>query len=188
MAATTYAPERPFTPRDVLRMVEAGILSPEEPVELLEGRLLLVSPQGPPHAAIVGMLADRLRAAYPTDHTVREEKPIELPDSLPEPDIAVVMGSQLDYASRHPTASEVVLAALVAVTSQALDHDKARIYARAGIATLWLVDVPARRLEVHAEPQTDGRYRVVQVLGEDDRVAPPELAVGWRVGELLPPA
>src|ERR1700679_4057799 len=109
MTAATTAPERSFTPREVLRMVEAGILSPEEPVELLEGRLLIVSPQGPPHAAVVGAVSDRLRGAYAPGHTVREEKPIELPDSLPEPDVAVVSGSQLDYASRHPLPSEVVL-------------------------------------------------------------------------------
>jgi Uma2 family endonuclease len=166
-------------------MVEAGILSPEEPVELLEGRLLLVSPQGPPHASIVGSVSDRLRAAYAPGHAVREEKPIELPDSLPEPDVAIVTGSQLDYASRHPAPSEVVLAVEIAVTSQALDRDKARIYARAGIAVVWLLDVPARRLEVHSEPQPDGRYRVVRVLGEDDGVTPPGLAGTWRVRDLL---
>ncbi|HEY3815517.1 MAG TPA: Uma2 family endonuclease [Polyangiaceae bacterium] len=173
MNVIDHAPERPLSPQDVLRMVEAGILRPDEPVELLKGRLLLVSPQGPPHASVVGALAEALRAAYGAGHAVREEKPLHLPDSLPEPDIAVVRGAQLDYVARHPGGADAVLVVEVAVTSQALDHDKARIYARAAVPVLWLLDIPARRLEVHLEPQTDGRYRVVQILGDEDEVTPP---------------
>jgi Uma2 family endonuclease len=166
-------------------MVETGILHPDEPVELLEGRLVKVSPQGPPHASVVGAVADKLRVAYGGDHSVREEKPIELSDSLPEPDIAVVRGAQRDFASRHPGANDMVLAVEVAVTSQVLDRDKARVYARGRIPVLWLLDVPAQRLEVHGDPQPDGRYRLVQVLGEDDDAALPGLAVRWKVRELF---
>jgi Putative restriction endonuclease len=117
-------------------MVEAGVIGPDEPLELLEGRLVLVSPQGPPHASLVGALAEKLRAAYGAGHAVREEKPLELPDSLPGPDVAVVHGAQLDYAARHPNAGDALLVVEVAVTSQALDHEKARIYARAGVPVL----------------------------------------------------
>ncbi len=166
-------------------MVEVGILAEDEPVELIEGRLVIVSPHGPPHASLVGTLADRLRAAYGAGHAVREEKPIELADSLPEPDVAVVRGSQADYGSRHPGASDVLLAVEVAVTSQVADRDKTRIYARGAIATVWVVDVPARRVEVYGDPQPDGRYRVVQVLGEDDVVAAPGVGARWKVRELL---
>jgi Uma2 family endonuclease len=185
MAATSQAPERTFTPREVMRMVEAGILAEDERVELIEGRLVIVSPQGPPHASLVGALADRLRSAYGAGYAVREEKPIELVDSLPEPDVAVVRGSQADYASRHPAAGDVLLAVEVAVTSQAVDREKTRVYARSAVATVWVIDVPARRVEVYGDPQPDGRYRVVQVLGEDDVVAAPGVAARWRVGELL---
>jgi Uma2 family endonuclease len=183
--AIGQAPERTFSPSDVLRMIDSGILRPDEPVELLEGRLVLVSPQGPPHASIVGALADRFRAAFGAGCTVREEKPIELADSLPEPDVAVVRGAQLDYGSRHPGPADVVLAVEVAVTSQQFDRDKARIYARGGVALLWLIDVPAQRVEIHADPQRDGRYRLVQVLGESDDMVLPMLAVRWKVRELF---
>jgi Uma2 family endonuclease len=183
--ALSHAPERTFSPSEVLRMVEAGILGPDEPVELLEGKLVQVSPQGPAHASVVGTVADRLRVAYGGDHSVREEKPIELSDSLPEPDIAVVRGAQSAFASHHPGANDVVLAVEVAVTSQAVDRDKARIYARGGVPVLWLLDVPAQRLEIHADPQPDGRYRLVQVLGEEDDAAPPGLSVRWKVRELF---
>jgi Uma2 family endonuclease len=186
MSAVGRWPERTFTPRDVTRMVEAGILAEDEPVELLEGRLLVVSPQGPAHASVVGVIAERLRAAYGAGNIVREEKPIELADSLPEPDVAVVRGSQIDYGSRHPGARDVVLAVEVAVTSQAVDRDKTRIYARAMVPVIWLVDVPARRIEVYEDPQSDGRYRVVHVLGAEDAITPPGIEVEWKVVDLLP--
>jgi Uma2 family endonuclease len=133
-------------------------------------------------------LAERFaafRAALDKGYSVREEKPIELSDSLPEPDIAIVRGVQLDYASRYPGASDVVLAVEVAVTSQQFDRDKARIYARGGVALLWLIDVPAQRLEIHGDPQPDGRYRLAQVLGESDDLLPPVLAVRWKVREVF---
>jgi Uma2 family endonuclease len=179
------APERTFSPREVLRMVEAGILRADEPVELLEGRLVLVSPQGPPHASVVGALAEKLRGAFGPGVAVREEKPLELPDSLPEPDVAVVRGAQLDYAARHPGGGDALLAVEVAVTSQEIDREKARVYARAGVPVLWLLDVPARRLEVHTDPRPDGRYRLVQVLGDDDEVSPPGTTTRWKVRQLL---
>jgi Uma2 family endonuclease len=174
-----------FSPRDVARMVDEGILRPDEPVELLEGRLVIVSPQGPPHASLVGALAEKLRAAYGARHAVREEKPLELSDSLPEPDVAVVRGEQLDYAAQHPSGSDALLVVEVAVTSQMLDRDKARLYAKASVPVFWLLDVPARRLEVHTDPQPDGRYRFVQVLSDEDAAGPPETQTRWKVRELL---
>jgi Uma2 family endonuclease len=186
MASPAQSHTRRFSPGEVLRMVETGILREDEPVELLEGRLVIVTPQGPTHAALVGALADRLLLAYGAGYAVREEKPIELADSLPEPDVVVVRGSQLDYAARHPGPSDVVLAVEVALTSQRLDRDKARIYARGAVAVLWLLDVPARRLEVRADPQPDGSSRSMCVLGVDDEVELPGLTAAWKVRELLP--
>jgi Uma2 family endonuclease len=134
---------------------------------------------------MVAALAEMLRAAFGAGHAVREEKPLQLADSLPEPDVAVVRGVQRDYVARHPGAADAVLVVEVAVTSQAFDHDKARIYARAGEAVLWLVDLPARRLEVHTDPQADGRYRVVQVLADGDEVAVPATCRRLAVGTLF---
>ncbi len=177
---------RLFTPAEVLRMVAAGVLADGEPVELIEGRLVVVSPQGPPHSSTVGALADRLRRAYEPGHAVREEKPIELSDGLPEPDVAVVRGQQVDYGKRHPRATDVLLLVEVAVTSQEVDREKTRGYARDGVPEVWLLDVPARRLEVHVDPQRDGSYRVAKILGEQDELSPPGLAIVWKVAELLP--
>ena len=166
-------------------MVDAGILRPDEPVELLEGRLVLVSPQGPSHASVVGVLAERLRAAYGAGFAIREEKPVELATSLPEPDVAVVRGAQRDYLARHPGGADTVLVVEVAVTSQEIDREKTRLYAEAGVPVVWLLDVPGRRIEVHTDPQPGGRYRLVQVLADDDVVTAPGVAARWSLRQLL---
>lgn len=166
-------------------MVDAGILRPDEPVELLEGRLVLVSPQGPSHASVVGVLAERLRAAYGVGFAIREEKPVELATSLPEPDVAVVRGTQRDYVARHPGGADAVLVVEVAVTSQEIDREKTRLYAEANVPVVWLLDVPARRLEVHTDPQPGGRYRLVQVLAEDDIVTAPGTGARWNLHQIF---
>jgi hypothetical protein len=66
-----------------------------------------------------------------------------------------------------------------------VDHEKAALYARAGVPVLWLLDLPARRLEVHTHPQPDGRYRSVEVLAADDRVTAPETPRSWLLRDIL---
>ena len=73
-----------------------------------------------------------------------------------------------------------------AQTSLAVDRFKASTYARANVRTYWLLDLNSGRLEVHEQPQSDGRYKLVRVLAGDDEVDLPETAVRWRVRDLLP--
>lgn len=178
---------RRFTVDEVLAMVDAGILHEDEPLELIDGELIVVPPQGPPHAGTATRLRDRFIAAFGEGYVVREDKPmIAGPDSLPEPDIGVFRGTHDDFTQRHPRGDESVLVMELARTSLALDRYKAGPYARAGVPVYWLLDMKARRLEVHTEPHADGRYALVRVLAEDDDVPVPELDIAWRVGSLLP--
>jgi Uma2 family endonuclease len=186
----TTPPEREetrrFTVDEVLKMVEVGILREDEPLELIGGRLIVVPPQGPEHAVANTDLRDRLLVVYRDLGHVREEKPLRVSDtSLPEPDLAVVRGAVRDYAKTHPQGPQAILVIETAMTSQRADHQKAAEYARGGVPVYWLVDLAARRLEVHTEPQPDGRYRLVGVLGEDDEVELPETDVRWHVGSLF---
>lgn len=168
-------------------MVEAGILDEDEPLELIRGELIVVTPQGPQHSYTTGSVADRLRAAYDGVAFIREQMPLVTSGtSLPEPDVAVVRGRREDFADRHPSGHDALLVVETAITSQKVDHDKAADYAEGGVAVYWLLDVPARRIEVHREPQPDGRYRVVHVLAAGDEVEVPGTALRWRVSELLP--
>lgn len=189
MAATQNPLEntRSFTADEVARMVEVGILGEDEPLELIEGKLVLVTPQGPPHSGLTTLLLRRLLALYSESFSVRAGCPLEVGgQSLPEPDLAVAAVADSDLLTRHPRGDEAVLVIEVARTSHAMDRLKAGIYARAGVPVYWLVDVPAKRIEVHEAPQPDGRYGLVRMAFETDTVSPPGTAAHWRVCDLLP--
>lgn len=186
----TTTPEREetrrFTVDEVLKMVEVGILHEDEPLELIGGRLIVVPPQGPEHTVTTTSLRDRLGAVYAGRAHIRQESPLRVSDeSLPEPDLAVVPGDVHQFARAHPRGEDTILVVETAVTAQRADHAKADEYARGGVPRYWLIDVPARRVEVHTDPQPDGRYRLVRVLGEDDEVELPDTDVRWRVGSLF---
>jgi Uma2 family endonuclease len=161
---------RRFTADEVTRMVEAGVLREDEPLELLGGELIVVTPQGPAHADAATALRDLFVEAYRGKGVVvRDDKPLAAgPVDLPEPDLAVVHGRRGSFADRHPRGDEAVLVVELARTSLALDRSKAAVYAAGGVAVYWLVDMQTRRIEVHTEPRADGRYAAVRVLSEDD--------------------
>lgn len=166
-------------------MARAGLFDSGERVELLEGELVVVSPQSPVHTAIMDVIARQLQAACGLTQYLRHQSPIECgPHSAPEPDLALVLGEPRDYLDRHPTGTECILAVEVAVTSQPLDRAKAAIYARAGVQEYWLVDIPHCCLIRHQEPDGVDGYRVVANLTSQDliQVGDKEL----RVGDLLP--
>src|SRR2546428_7784999 len=134
------------------RLVEAGIFGPEDRVELLDGLLVAREPQGERHATVVGLVRAALDKAFGSAYHIREEKPIALDEqSEPEPDVVVVPGRLRDYLAAHP--SRPVLVVEVADTSLALDRlRKGGLYARAGIADYWVVNLIDEVLEVYREP------------------------------------
>jgi len=168
-------------------MADAGIFGDDEHVELLDGVLVEMSPQGPPHAGTIGDLAERLRRVYP-QCCVREQCPLVAGQySLPEPDLALVPGSARTYVTRHPNASEALLVVEIASSSRPRDRRKSTIYARAGAPVYWLIDLTTRKLEVRAAAE-DGVYTETLIHGEDDRVSLPDGQGEWSVSDLLPPA
>jgi Uma2 family endonuclease len=141
------------------RMVASGALD-GQPVELLEGLLVDVSPHGPEHAHVITRLTRHFSGAHAW---LRVQLPLEVtPDSAPEPDLALV---EEDLSDRHPRSALLVVE--VAVSSHAIDRDlKTTLYARAGVATYWLVDVPARAVLVYSDPTAEGyRTRVEHGIG-----------------------
>lgn len=150
--ADVRIPLHPLTVLDYERMVQAGILGESDRVELLNGQLSEVSPQGPPHGGILQWLATELiRAIDPVIAGVRIGLPLRLPPcSEPEPDIALVPPGA--YTHEHP--SEAMLVIEISASSRDLDlGTKAEIYAAAGIGEYWVVDVAARAIHVHGTPQ-----------------------------------
>jgi Uma2 family endonuclease len=169
-------------------MVDAGILDEREPLELLDGELVVVTPQGPEHAAAATELHRLLVEAYAgVAVTVREDKPIAVgTDALPEPDVAVVRGGWTTFASRHPRGDEALVVIELARTTLALDRAKASIYARGGVPAYWLVDFDARRIELHTDPHADGHYGIVRILSEDDAAELPGTNHAVRARDFIP--
>lgn len=168
------------------RMIETGILGPEDRVELLQGEIVEISPERSRHATAVDLSLGSLRRAFGPGFTIRVQHPLSLGDrSEPEPDLAVVSGSPRDYASRHPASA--ALAVEVADTS--LEHDrtrKATIYAQSGILEYWIVNLVDQRLEVYHDPAPEG-YRSVAEFergGTLSPIAAPRATVA--VSDLLP--
>ena len=134
------------------RLIDLGAFGPGERLELVGGALLVREPQGGPHFTAVGLVEDALRRVFGAGWTVRAQGPIALDaDSEPEPDIAVVPGSRRDHSRAHP--SHPVLIVEVADSSLAFDRqEKGSLYARAGIADYWILNLIDQVLEVYREP------------------------------------
>ena len=135
------------------RMIETGILTPEDRVELLENYVVLMMPRNPPHDSTIQRMLRPLLRPLPDGWDLRIQLTVVLPDSQPEPDFAIVRGSAEDYEASHPIPADVALLVEVADSSLLRDQrDKARIYARADIATYWIVNLQDRRIEVYTQP------------------------------------
>jgi Uma2 family endonuclease len=187
MTLSPAFPRRRFTGDEVTRMVEVGILSKNDKVELIEGELIEMPPQGPPHAGLGSQLHAKLLGAYPAETVVRGAAPLSCgAHSLPEPDLAVTSGAYDDFKKRHPRGDEAMLVVEVAHTSLAIDRVKARVYAKAGVPVYWLIDVGGRRVEVHEQPQPDGSYGLVTILKPGDALTPPGTSAVWPLDDLLP--
>ena len=118
-----------------------------------------------------------LRAARP-GMVVRQEASLRLADSVPEPDVAVVAGSREDYRDRKPTTAELVVE--VAVTSLALDREKALLYAEAGVGEYWIVLAEGEQVEVYRQPE-GGVYQTKRVYGRGERIGEAGVATAGTV-------
>lgn len=78
------------------------------------------------------------------------KQPLTCGDSEPEPDLAVVAGSEDDFGQTQPRTAELVIE--VCVTSHEFDRSKLRAYASAGVKECWLVLGPEKKIEVHQQP------------------------------------
>lgn len=170
------------------RMIETEILTTDDRVELLEGQIVEMSPQQPPHAATTQRAFNYLSSLLVSKAFLRMQLPITLPpNSEPEPDIAVVRIDSREYCDRHPTANDIFL--IVEVADNTLNKDrkqKAHTYAKAKIADYWVLDVNARQVYVLREPG-DTTYQQETILSGNDMLsmlAFPEIEV--QVKQMFP--
>ena len=160
------------------RLIDKGVFGPQDRIELLGGLLMVREPHGSPHALGIRMAEEALRRAFTAGWDVRVQLPVALDEeSEPEPDVSVVPGSFRDYRDAHP--ARAVLIVEVAESSLRLDRDdKGSLYARAGLADYWIVNLVDHVLEVRRDPVADPaaphgwRYASVTTLRAADTVTP----------------
>ncbi len=175
------------------RMIEAGILTPDDKVELLENYVVLKMPRNPPHDSTIQRMLRPLMRPLPAAWDIRIQSSIALADSQPEPDFALVRGSAANYENRHPGPADVGLVIEVANSSLLRDQrDKTRIYARAGIPYYWIINLVDRRVEVYTQPSSSAAIPAYQSFqtyqpGDDLPLVLDGATVGTvPVAELLP--
>lgn len=166
-------PLKRWTVEDYDRMVAAGILTTDDRVELLDGQIVEMVPQDPPHASNTSSFGNDLVMLFAGKAWIRTQLPVTIaPNSEPEPDIAVVRIDERRYCDRHPTPEDVFL--LIEIADSTFQRDrgrKAKIYASAGILEYWIVNLNTRQLIVLREPQADA-YQFEQLWAKDAQVAP----------------
>jgi Uma2 family endonuclease len=167
--AVAELPRRRFSTDEYERIVEAGILGPGDRVELIEGEIVEMAAIGSRHAACVTKLQVLLAAGA---GLIRAQQPIRLDDlSEPEPDLAVVRRRDDYYAAAHPGPRDVLLLVEVSDTSFPTDLGATLpLYAAAGIAEAWIVDLQGGRVLVHREPTAVG-FRKLTAYGRGERIS-----------------
>jgi len=177
-----------FTVKDYYRMLEAGILTKDDRVELINGEIRTMSPKGPKHSSgntranrrFTGLLGDRA--------IIRIQDPIHLDDySEPEPDVVLAIPVEGEYDDHHPTPEEILLVLEVADSSLFFDREeKSLLYAQAGIKQYCVLNLRDRELEDYRNPGADG-YRSKETYTAEQSfnlAAFPDIFV--KVNELLP--
>jgi len=142
-----------FSVEEYHQMIRNGILDENDNVELIEGYVVNKMSRNPPHDSAIRILSKYLERLLPPGWDFRAQSAITLSDSEPEPDLAVVRGDFRSYGTHHPHAADVGLVVEVSESSLAWDRtEKARVYARAGIETYWIVNLVDRQVEVYTQP------------------------------------
>jgi Uma2 family endonuclease len=153
----TSTKEKIWTVEEYHRMIEAGILNDGDKIELLDGRIVEMSAQTPPHAATTQRSSDYLKELLAGQAHIRMQLPITLATSEPEPDIAVVCIAPGAYCDHHPNPSEILLLIEISYSTLQIDRrEKAPIYARANIVEYWILDVVDREAYIYRNPEPQG--------------------------------
>lgn len=179
---------RRWTVEEYRRAADAGVFGPEERLELIEGEILRMSPQNPPHMVATRLTLSALETVFRDGWVVFVQMPLALDaETQPEPDLWVARGTARDYLADRPATAELVVE--VSDTTLAFDRDrKAPLYVRAGIPEYWILNLTERCLEVHRQPNpASGQYEATTRVSEDGAISPlaaPAAAIAVR--DMLP--
>jgi len=160
---TQYTPRTAFVvPTDPIwrlrvdqyhQMIRTGILTDDDPVELLEGWLVTKMPKNPSHRLATQLTRELIERLLPPGWHVDVQEPITTETSEPEPDVMIVRGERRQYRDRHPRGDEVALVIEVSDTTLQRDRTlKKAIYARASIPIYWIINLSEAQIEVYTSP------------------------------------
>ena len=171
LSSGTAPPLVPITVDQFHRMIHNGIFQDGDPIELIDGlwvrkdrsaRGETLMGHNPRHALLVSRLQRLLTSACESADTyLRIQLPVTLNNiNAPEPDVAVVRGTEEDYTDRHPGPADLPLVIEVADSSLGMDRStKQRLYATAGVPQYWLINLPESQVEVYEQPDAvSGKY------------------------------
>jgi Uma2 family endonuclease len=166
---------RRWTRQEYYCLAEQGWFAGQR-VQLIDGEIIQMPVRGHAHVKAVSRISKLMESIFGPGHWVRVQAPLNAGQyGDPEPDIAVVAGDMEDYGD-HPTTAMLVIE--VSDTTLRLDRRKAGLYARAGVADYWIVDLPERRLEVYRDPRPAAagefgfNYAPPRVLASADTISP----------------
>lgn len=179
---------RLFSIDEYHRMIDAGVLGPDDRLELLEGEIVEMSPIGSRHAACVNKLNVRFTRLLAGSAIVAIQNPVSISDSSElQPDISVLRLREDFYASAHPGPDDILL--IIEVSDTSLDYDrriKVPLYAMAGIPEVWLIDLEQGTVHVYKNA-TQGGFASVEIRQSNDRIVSGVLHdVPVRVTDMLP--
>lgn len=148
-----------FTVEQYKQMIRDGIIGEDDRVELLRGEIVEKMGIGDEHAACVDRLNDLLRDCLGRKVIVRSQNPLQLPTSMPEPDVMLLKRRKDYYSSRTPRPVDVYLVIEVAESSLGTDRTtKSALYAEAGVSEYWIVNLIDRCIEVCRAPTAAGSW------------------------------
>lgn len=157
---------RRFTVDEYYAMVDAGILSEDDRVELIEGEIIQMAAIGSRHAACVNRLNQLFVEQAAGVAVVTVQNPVRLSDlTEPQPDLALARARDDFYAGAHPRPEDTLLVVEVAHTTLGYDRGtKLPLYAVAGVPEVWIVNVEEGEVEVYRDPAPRG-FRTMERLG-----------------------
>jgi Uma2 family endonuclease len=151
-------------------MVASGVFRKRDRLHLINGLLVNKMGEHPPHSAVCEASRLAIDPLLPAGWHIRNDRPLRIPSfaSVPEPDIVVVRGTWRDYVRRHPEPADTALVLEVSDSSLYEDRGMADIYAAAGVAAYWIVNLVDRQVELHTDPSPTGyRSRQLVTPGQD---------------------
>jgi Uma2 family endonuclease len=152
------------------RLVDSGVFTKRDKLQLINGILVAKVTKKPPHAVSSDLCRNSFSRILPAGWHLRAENPVRIPpDSEPEPDLCVVRGSERDYSACHPGPAAIGLLVEIADSSVAADRGMASTFSASGIPVYWIVNLVDRQVEVFTSPTSDG-YGEMRIFKPGEKV------------------